>query len=219
MQEKRKAVENFIIKLMKTADPSAFNVKYYRDLFAKLDDKMFDQWMDRFKAKKTKLYFYAPNMKVFPNLGNIMKAAELTGSKYFERLKLWDEATKRYYYTPHTHLVLKLPVRRLKQYLMGKISIPENDRVLNNLTGQVSRPDKGSSMSLTEAQTLDSKGLHKCLTELTNIRGGNIEAYDSLRSELIETGRASFGDLDSGTIRSAQSANNFLKAMHLDNNL
>lgn len=219
MQEKRKAVENFILKLMKTANPSGFNVKYYQDLFAKLDDKMFDQWMARFKAKKTKLYFYAPNMKVFPTLGNIMKAAELTGSKYFERLKIWDEATKRYYYTPHAHLVLKLPVRRLKQYLMGKISIPENDRVLNNLTGQVSRPDKGSSMSLTEAQTLDSKGLHKCLTELTNIRGGNIEAYDSLRSELIETGRASFGDLDSGTIRSAQSANNFLKAMHLDNNL
>ena len=219
MLKNREKVEKWVYKLMDTADESGFNTKYYKNLFSKLDDKMFKEWVDRLKAGTTKLYYYSPNMKVFPKVSNMLKAAELTGTTYFEKVKLWDESTKRYYTTPHEHLVLKLPVRRLKQYLMGKISIPENDRVINSLTGQVSKPDKGSSLSLTEAQTLDSKGLHKCLTELTNIRGGNIEAYDSLRSELMETGRASFNDLSAGSIRSAETADSLLKAMHIDTNL
>lgn len=219
MAGNRSKVEAYILKLMKAMDPSGFNVNYYKDLFAKLTDQMFDQWMKRMKSGETKLYFYAPNMKVFPTVEQFMKAAEITGTQYFERAKIWDEATRRYYMTPHSHLVLKLPVRRLKQYLMGKISIPENDRLISNLTGQVIKPDKGSSISMTEAQTLDSKGLHKCLVEFTNIRGGNIEAYNTLRSELIESGRASFNDLTNGGIRSTEVAQAFLTAMHLENNL
>lgn len=219
MAGNRKAAEAYVLKLMKLMDPSGFDVNYYTDLFKKLSDTMFHQWMVRMSKSETRLYFYAPNMEVFPTNKNMLKAAEFTGTEFFHKVKMWDESTRRRYGTPKKHMVIKLPVRRLKQYLMGKTSIPEDDRKLNNLTGQVSAPDKGSSMSMTEAQTLDSKGLHKCLVELTNVRGGNIEAYDSLRAGLIETGSVSLNDLNSGDIRSAQTANSILKAMHLDNNL
>lgn len=219
MAKNRKAAEAYVLKLVKAMDPSGFNEDYYKKLFAKLSDKLFDDWIERLRKKETKLYLYCPNMKVFPKVDDLMKAAEITGTQYFERIKLWDKSTQRYFYTSEKHLVLKLPVRRLKQYLKNKISIPDSDRLINPLTGQVTGADKGSSVSMTEAQTLDSKGLHQCLKELTNVRGGNIDAYNSMRSELEETGHASFGDLTSGGIRSAEVTNTFLKAMHIDNNL
>lgn len=215
----RSKVEKYIIDLMNITDKSGFNTRYYKNLFSELDDKMFHEWYLRLKRGDTKLYFFAPNMEVSTTAHAMLEGADFVGLTVFEKISLYDESTKRRYMTPHEHLVLKLPVRRLKQYLQGKTSIPDNDRTVNGLTGQVSNPDKGSSISTTEAQTLDSKGLHKCLTELTNYRGGNVEAYDSLRSSLIETGSASFNDLSVGEIGSVRSANILLKAAHIDNNL
>lgn len=219
MTKNRKGVENYILKLVEAMDPSGFNTDYYKKLFSRLNDTMFHQWMIRMKKGETKLYLYCPNMKVFPKIDDLMKAAEITDTQFFERVKLWDKSTRRYFYTSEKHLILKLPVRRLKQYLMGKISIPDNDRIINPTTGQVTGADKGSGISMTEMQTLDSKGLHNNLKELTNVRGGNLEAYNSMRAELEETGQASFRELSNGGITSAQTANTFLKAMHIDNNL
>ncbi len=218
--EKRRAVENYVLQHVTTMDPSGFNTQRYQTMFTDMSDEMFDHWMGMIKSGQTRLYLYAPNMKVTLSVPNLLQAARDIKLQLFERIRLWDPVTKRYYLTPHPYLILKLPVRRLKQYLMDKISVPDSDRVTNPTTGQVSKPDKGSAISMTEAQTLDSKGLHKSLTELTNVRGGNQVAYANLRSNLEETGQSSLAEIDtSGGIRSAVVASVLLESLHLENNL
>ena len=220
MTPKRQKVEDYIVSLMNTIDRTGLNTTRYKDMFAHMSDKQFDSWMKDLRDQKTKLYLWTPNMKVAVQIRDLITAANKVGCQLFERLRLWDNATRRYYTTPEKFLIVELPVRRVKQYLLDKLSVPDSDRVVNPTTGQVIKPDKGSAISMTEAQTYDSKGLHKCLDELLIVRGGNLEAYASFKAALENGGTASLDELDySGGVRSAQVAQANLESMHIENNL
>ncbi len=219
-KDNRRKIEAMIIKTVTTIDPTGLNAKQFQAWFDTATDVDFEKFIESIRSGETLLHIYAPNMTTPVSIDALLQAAHDVGLKLFERIKIFDSSTRRYYITPHEYLILQLPIRRLKQYLMDKISVPDSDRTTNPLTGQVAKPDKGSSISMTEAQTLDSKGLHKCLVELTNIRGGNQVAYANFRSALEETGEAHLSEIDvSDGIRSATVARVFLDAMHLENNL
>lgn len=220
MTPKRKKVQDYIILHMGHIDKTGLNADRYKTFFDRMDDKAFDAWMHDLKNGKTKLYIYTPNMKVMTNTRDLLSVAKDIGLELFERIKMWDNIGKRFYTTPHKYLILRLPVRRLKQYLMDKISVPDSDRITNPTTGQVVKPDKGSAISMTEAQTLDSKGLQKSISELLTVRGGNTTAYAAFKSNLEETGQSTLGELDySGGVRSAAVGKALLESMHLENNL
>ena len=220
MSKNRKKVEDFICHVLDKVDPSGFNSQRRREEFKKMSDKEFDDYMHALKDMKTKIPIEAPNMKVVLKQKDLIKAAEVLGLKLFERIKIWDSSTQRYYRTPYTYLVLELPIRRVKQYLMNKISVAESDKVVNPLSGQVTKPDKGSAISRVEAQTYDSKNLHKNLDELLTVRGGNLEAYSAFKMALETTGHARLDEIDFTTgVRSVIVAQVLLESLHLENNL
>ncbi len=218
--ERRALVQDYILKHIATLDPSGYNTKYYLAQFSAMNDVAFDAYMQDIRDHKRTLVLYAPNLQVMLKMTDLLATAHAVGLILFERIKMWDAITKRYFLTPQTYLIIKLPVRRLKQYLMDKLSVPDGNSAINLMTGQVVKPDKGSAVSLPEAQTMDSKGLHNSMTELLTIRGGNPQAYASFKASLEETGQASMNDVDwSGGVRSAKVAKILLTSMHLDNNL
>ena len=221
ISEKRKLVEAHILKYIDMLEPSGTNTKLYEELFKSLNDNDFDQLMSDVRDKKRKLVvLYVPNMKINLKLANIFKVADEIGLEIFERINLIDEATGRKYLTPHKYMVVRLPVRRLKQLLMSKISIPEGDSKTDTFTGQVIAPDKGSSISAVESQVILSKGLTVSMMELLNVRGGNTEAYSNMKSQLQETGRASLNEIDTDSrVRSSVVLSTYLRSMLLDNNL
>jgi hypothetical protein len=217
---RRARTEAYILKHIAIMDPSDYNTKYYQTTFARMSDREFDHYMQDIRDKRRTLVLYAPNLQVTLKMRDLLTAANAVGLTLFERIRMWDSVTRRWYLTPHPYLILKLPIRRLKQYLMDKLSVPDSDKSTNLLTGQVVKPDKGSAISLPEAQTMDSKGLHRAMTELLNIRGGNPQAYASFKAELEETGQASLNTVDwSGGVRSTKVSQVFLNSMHLANNL
>jgi len=217
---KRESVEKYVLKLTKTADPSGYNTKRYQDKFTKMTDKEFEIWVSNIRDKKDQLVIYAPNLKNSINATSAAALNELTGTKVFERLRLKDTTTGRTYLTPKEYLVLPLAVRRVKQFLMHKISVPRSDKKTDLLSGQVVRPDKGSSVSLIEMQTIMDKGLDKSVIELLKIRGGDAYAYSEFTSKILEEGSVSLSDMDlaSSSPRSAVITNVFFKSMHIDNN-
>lgn len=220
MDEKRKKTEEFIYKNLDIIDPSGFNSKRRRDQFAKMSDTQFREYMVRLREGTDKLPIETPNMVVALKQADLKRGAESLGVKLFERVKIWDTATQRYYLTPFPYLIVELPIRRVKQYLMDKISVPDSDRVINPMSGQVTKPDKGSAISMTEAQTYDSKGLHRNLDELLTVRGGNLEAYAAFKAALEQGGSARLSELDFGAgVRSVVVGQALLESMHLSNNL
>ena len=219
-EEKRKLIEEKIISIMDILDPAGDNSARYRNIFANMGDQEFSQFMNDIKNKRVKLTLFAPNMSKFIQQEDCIKAADALNVKLFEKLEFKDKATGKYFLTPNEYMILKLPVRRTRQFLMHKLSIAENDKKIDMLTGQVTGDDKASSLSFVEAQLLYARGLDNTLIEFMKIRGGDIHAFATFKQQLEESGSAKIESLDPTTLpRSTVVMNAVLKAMYFDNNL
>jgi hypothetical protein len=217
---KRKQVQDFIITHINKLDPSGMNGKRYEEMFSKWSDTEFHSYMSGMREGVHKIVLYVPNLKINLKMKDIFEVSHDLGLELFEQLRLWDSTTKRYYLTPQKYPILLLPVRRLKQFLMDKISVPESDTKIDSFTGQVVKPDKGASISSVEMQTILSKGLKTSISELIRVRGGDLAAYASFKSQLEETGTASLNELpEDSRARSSVIMSTYLFSMHIDNNV
>jgi hypothetical protein len=217
---KRKQVQDYIFKILKQIDLDGYNTKLYTEKFKAMSDKAFDSWMKDIRDRKYKLTIYIPNMKNNVTMQHITNTAKAVGLTISDHLWMEDSTTSMKYKTNHKYLILRMPIRRVKQYLDAKISVPESDIKTDLLTGQVIKPDKGSSISLIEMQTLVSKGLDKSIIEFMKVRGGDVHAYSEFKSKLEETGNANLSDLSTDSVpRSVMVAETYLRGMHIDNNL
>lgn len=221
MTPKRKAAEAYIHHTIALMDPSGYNTQVYKDLFANMNDDAFHNWMLVMKDNMhAKLVLLVPPFKVVLKPENLFKAAKFLEIEIMERLRLWDPVGQRYTLTPEKYFVLRLHVRRLKQYLMDGLSVPDSDKRLNPLTDQVVKPDKGSAISFPQAQMIAEKGLTTTLHELMTIRGGDREAYAQIKANIEEHGEGETS-VAVGTrgVKSAQTLRSYLNAMHLISNL
>jgi len=221
MNAKRKKVEDYILMIMKMQDPSMYNHNVYVDFFSGLNDDQFDRWMESLRTdSNTKITFLAPPLKVVISLEASFAVAKKLGLEILERLRLWDPIGKRYCLTPEKYFVLRLPVRRLKQYLLDGLSVPDDDKRLNPITDQVVGPSKGSAISFPQAQMIAEKGLTTTLQELMTVRGGDLEAYSKMKAEIEETGMSDTSVMQgtAGT-KSSQTLRSMLNAMHLESNI
>lgn len=220
MTPKRKKVEELILSTMKTMEPGGTNHDRYKKMFESMSDADFDKYMKDIKAKKKKLPFYAPNMKVILKQADLIKAADAIKAEIFTKLIFRDPVTGLPYRTPNEVMVLKLPVRRTRQYLKHGISVPEGDSKVDMLTGQVIKPDQASRFSFIEMQLLYGRGMTNVITEFMKVRGGDIPAYAQLKQSLEETGEFSLASLDPNTIpRSTMTTDLLFKCMCIDSNL
>jgi len=218
--EKKKKILAYIKKGFKDIDPGGYNYKRYEELFMKMSDKKFERLMKDLSEGKWQFHIYLPNMKERVPAKNILDTAERIGCKLFHRIWITDPNTGRKYLTRHTYPVYNIPVRRMEQTLDKKMSVPDSDRTIDGLTGQVTGKDKSSALSNPEIQGLHSRGLRRTLDELVTVRGGDISSYGEFRSQLEEQGDASLDTLSGGTVsRTAKITEVFLDAMHIESNL
>jgi hypothetical protein len=218
---KRQKVQAYILDVITMQDPSKYNTKVYQDFFDGLNDQQFHDWMTALKNDPhAKITLLVPPFTVVIDIESSIKTAEYLGVQVMERLRLWDPVGQRYCLTPERYFILKLPVRRLKQYGLDGLSVPDSDKRLNPLTDQVVKPDKGSAISFPQAQMIAEKGLTTTLKEMMTIRGGDLQAYSRLTSEIEETGDSDTSvAVGTAGVKSVQTLRSFLNAMHLDSNL
>lgn len=219
MTPKRKKVEEYINKVMLTIEPGGVNAQRYKDIFSKMSDVEFDKFMKDIRDKKRQLVVYAPNLKVVLQTSDLFKACDLTGAVVFEKLVIHDKTTGMEYTTPNEFPILRLPIRRLKQFQMHKMSVPEGDKKIDALTGQLVKPDASAKFSFPEMQVMHGKGLDNTIIEFMKLRGGDIYAYSTMLQSLEETGEFSQKSLPNDSIaRSVMTMDLILKSMLIDNN-
>jgi len=219
----RKDAENFIIEMIDSLLPGSPNKQTYIDRFAGMDDREFDEFMESIKPKGGSILAL-----VCSNLGpwrlsieRNFEVAEKLGHNFFQRIWISDGTEVPKYLSPIPYLVFDLVLRRQSQMLVKKISIPEDNKSIDDLTGQPTGRSKGSSLSYPETLVLQAQDLPYSLTEMLKYRGGDIKGFNAMNAAISRTGSVSQKTIEKlgSTVRSTDTLRTFLLGMHLSNTL
>jgi len=218
----REAATKFIVKYIEKILPGSENTKIIETTLNQMNDKEFDTYMKALESGQEIIPIVAPLLST-PKISvsrNVKIAREL-GYEIFQRIWWWDESTKTQYLSNEKYPVVDLPLRRQIQVLQKKISIPEDNKHVDELTGQPSGPSYSAKISFPEMKALHSQGLDRTIEELIKYRAGDEKGFNAMNRSIIATGGVSLDAIKpySSGVRSTQTVATYLRAMHLDNNL
>jgi hypothetical protein len=217
-----KRIIEFIVEYVDKLDKSGTNGRRYRDRLSKMSLKEFDSFMNDLRTGEEQLYINTPNMDSDYDMDfyELVGVGEELGVFIFERIYFTDQTTGRMFLSNQEYMILKLPVRRVRQYIAGKMGLPEGDTKINPMTGQVTGEDKGASHTYVEMQSQASKEQYDTLFEFTKVRGGDPDAYAEFKRQLENTGTASAGSVGRTTrAKSSIALGSYLAAAHIDSNV
>lgn len=218
----REAVEEFILKFIKEIDPSGYNEEQYKHIFANMSDKQFDKYMTDIRDEKAYLVIFKPMYEAEGiTIENNLKVAEKYNVSLFEHLIFNNSDGTPSYKTPIKYLVLELPYRRQSQNLIKKINIPDDNKVIDELTYQPTGDSKGAKISYPELQVLMGMGLENTISELIKFRGGDRNGFNAYNAMFLRYGNANLKTLDnySTGVESTKTLKSYLTSMHISNTL
>lgn len=218
----REAATAELLKWIDKLLPGSPNKAIYEERMKKMSNAQFDAFMKRLDSGEEVLSLIAPNLSE-PKLTveRNLKVAEELNHNFFEKVWLTDHVTGKTYLTPVPYLIVDLVLRRQQQMLVKKTRIPEDNRHVDDLSGQPTGASKGSRISFPELQVLMAQGMDKSLTELLKARGGDEQAFRTMNAEIISKGGVSIDRIAAGNtrVKSTQTLSTIFTAMHLSNNL
>ena len=191
-KEKKQKIIDLVTSVFDKIDneENGYNSQKFRALVEPMGEKRFNDFINHMRNGDYKISVEVPNMVARMDMDKLYEAADMIGSKIFQRLRITDPETGRVTLTNSEFPVLNLPIRRTQQTIEKKMNLPEGDTLTDALTGQVTGDDKASRMNNKEIQILYSRGLTQTLSELVQIRGGNPDKYAEFSQEIEETGTA-----------------------------
>lgn len=203
--------------------PGSPNRQIYETRLKAMSDAEFEAFMTRLEREEQTLALFVANLSEHQvSIERNLEVAKELGHEFWQHLYLTDPETSQVVKTPVKHLVMHLPLRRQVQTLESKSSIPENNQVVDERSGQPTGPSKGARMSYPELQVNAAKGLDNMVLELIKFRGGDVKAYNAMNRSILDTGDASLEEISArvpSKVKATQTLSVLLKAMHIQNNL
>lgn len=214
----RKKAEAFILDFMKDLEPTGYNVQKYKEIFESMSDKDFDVYMKDIRAGTKTLVVFKPMYEAKGiSVENNLKIAKKYGLEFFEHLNYTNNPHGPDFKTPIKYLVVDLPYRRQSQTLDKKISLPDNNNTIDELTYQPTGASKGAKISYPELQVLLGMGLDHSITELIKFRGGDRGGFNAYNAMFLRYGSVNLKTLNnfSTGVESTKTLRVYLTAMHL----
>lgn len=202
-------------------DPSGVNSELMKNFFSHMDDKQFDDYVKAIEEEKDFIPVVMENLTgVRITTENNLEVAKKWGYKFFQRVWCSDPVTGHVYLSGPEYLIIHLPVRRQIQTLLNKISTPEDNKHVDELTDQPTGVSKGSSMSFPEILVLYAQGFDKAILELIKFRGGDVKLMNEMDKRIRDTGGVTMDSLPTGRsrVKSTLTLSALLKGMHFENN-
>lgn len=227
MAGNRKKAEAFIVgwirEIERDLSDKPNSTFYEKVFFPSMTDAAFDQYMNDLESGQKFLVLIYPNFNKSGKLStsNNLRVAEALGHNFFQ--KLWIEGTgdMETYLTPVPYLIVDLPLRRASQLLIKKISVPDDMKTVNALTGQPTGESKGAKISSPELQICAAMGLDNSMVELMKYRGGDLRGLAAYRGMISKYGRASIQALQpyASGVESTKTLYTLLTSAHLKSTL
>lgn len=219
----RAAATALAVKLIDMLIPGSPNAAVLKEQLDALSDSAFHEYMVKLRNREAVLPLTVSNMdpKFSLSQERNLEVAKKVKLELFQHLLLTDPTTGVTFRTPERYLVGYGPLRRQQQLLIKKISIPDSNLHVDELTGQPAGPSKGSKLSFPEMQGLFAQGQDRSIEELMKFRGGDAKAYRAMSRSILETGRASQDAIkvNPTRVKANESLETLLKSMHLDTKL
>lgn len=224
MSKNRKAAEKIIIDMVEAILPGGGNKEIYEDFFSKMSDKQFDEWMEDIHFGRERPFIYAPiNSKVRLNIQRNFNIAKKIGHNFFERVWVDHKDPNRpKYLTNVPYIIIEIPLRRQAQLLVKKISVPENNKSIDQTTGQPSgKQSKSAKITYPELQILMGMNLPNSVLELMKYRGGDKGGFNAMNRVISNDGSVSMKSISQYAtgVESTKTLNAYLTSMHLKNTL
>ena len=200
--------------------PKSPNTEMYKQMFEKMSDEQLDQFVEDLKSRRKLISIIVPNNQKYTlSTKRNIDLAHKWGHNFYQRIWMNPGGDLPKYLTPKKYLVMKLPIKRQAQHLVKKISIPEDNKTIDDLSGQPTGASKGSKISYPEMQILTALNLDNCLIEFLKYRGGDIKGFDAMNASIGRTGGVSLDAIKRlGTkVKSTLTLSTLLTAMHLEN--
>lgn len=195
MPGNRKRAETFIYEYIEKLLPKSGNVNIYKKLFASMSDEQFDSFIKDLESGKQILSIIAPNLAEFKlSTERNLAIAEELGHNFFEHIWIEGKDDIPTYLTPITYMVVDLPLRRASQILIKKISVPDDMKTVDTLTGQPTGESKGARISYPELQVCGAMGLENTMVELMKYRGGDNKGNVAYNAMISKYGSANLKD-------------------------
>ena len=221
MAGNRKAALATLLEGLEDLLPGSENTALYQARIADMSDAQFEDWVKGLEQKTQRISVIVPNFgKVKIDVNRNFKVADKWGHQFFQKLYMMGPDGS-YYLTPKTYLVYDLPIRRQAQHLIKKISIPEDNKSVDDLTGQPTGKSKGSKLSHPELQVMTALGLDHCTIEMLKWRGGDLKGFFAMNAMISKTGTVSQAEIEpyAGGVESTRTLGIILTSMHLGNTL
>lgn len=222
MSGNRKAAEQELYYWIEKILPNGGNTQIYRSHFETMSDDEFDVWMTQLAEGAIRLAIITPNMdQAMLDVDRNFQIADELGHEFFQNIIFEGTNGSPSYLSPKKYLVVDLPLRRQAQLQQKKISIPEDNRSVDNLTGQPTGASKGSKLSFPELQIMASMQLDASTIEMIKLRGGDQKAFEAMNDSIAKTGGVSQTNILAlnTKVKSTQTLDTFLVCMHLQNSL
>lgn len=222
MAKNRKKAQALWLTYIKRISQDDVNVARYKAKFEAMSDKEFDAYVEKVRRGEEFTVLISPNFaKQRPSTEENLKIAKELGHNFFP--KIWIEGKRDVptFLAPVPYLVVDGPVRRAAQSLQKKISVPDNMRVIDSMTGQPTGASQGAKISYPELQVCVAMGLEKSMLELMKYRGGDAKGYAAMRAFMSNYGQASLKNMEmfSSGVESKRLVNSFLTSAMLRSNL
>ena len=193
MSGNRKAAEEELLSCIEQILPGSENSRIYQDILKGMPDNEFDQWIADLESGARRLALIAPEL-VEPSLSveRNLDLAEKWGHKFYERVWMDPQNGSPSYLSNEPYLVVDLPLKRQAQFLIKKISIPEDNRSIDTFTGQPTGKSKGSKISWPELQILAALGgFDETIAEFFKFRGGDLQGFNAMNNMIANNGGVS----------------------------
>jgi len=227
MAGNRKKAEQELLEGIESILPGSDNVRIYKELFAGMNDKQFEDFMKGLEDGSIIPAIIVPNrVKPDPKVPRLstkrnLALAKKWGHNFFEKIWFNHGDDRPPYLSNETYLIVDLPLRRQAQLLTKKISIPEDNKSVDDFTGQATGKSKGSRLSYPEIQLLAAWGLDNSILELIKMRGGDVGMFNASNAMASRTGTVSQKVVEpfGGTVKSTQMLHTLFTCMHYKSTL
>lgn len=229
MPGNRKKAEQTLIEGIEALLPGSDNTRVYKEMLANMNDKEFDKFITGLEDGSIIPPLVVPNFtKNRTDVKNVrlsikrnLALAKLWGHNFFERIWFHHEDDRPPYLSNEKYLIIDLPLRRQAQLLTKKISIPEDNKSIDDYTGQPTGKSKGSRISFSEMQLMASWKLDKSILELMKMRGGDVQSFNAMNALLSRNGSVSQEAVApyGGTVKSTETLDTLLTCMHYETTL